>query len=40
MSIVDSAAAFERKCKELKGGDELFDGLEKLGVSDFSTQKF
>jgi len=37
MSIVDSAAAFERKCKELKGGDELFDGLENLGVSDFST---
>lgn len=40
MSIVDSAAAFERKCKELKGGDELFDGLEKLGVSDFSTLAF
>ena len=40
MSIVDSAAAFERKCEELKGGDELFDGLEKLGVSDFSTLAF
>lgn len=40
MSLVDSAAAFERKCKELKGGDEMFDGLEKLGVSDFSTLAF
>ena len=40
MSIVDSAAAFERKCKELKGGDELLDGVEKLGVSDFSTLAF
>eukprot|EP00435_Cladocopium_sp_Y103_P065553 s1396_g27.t1 len=40
MSIVDSAAAFERKCKELRGGDDLFTGLKNLGVSDFSTLAF
>ena len=40
MSIVDSAAAFERKCRELRGGDELFDGLSNLGVKDFSTLAF
>eukprot|EP00435_Cladocopium_sp_Y103_P048363 s108_g14.t1 len=40
MSIVDSAAAFERKCKELRGGEELFNGLKTLGVGDFSTLAF
>ena len=40
MSIVDSAAAFERKCKELRGGDDLFAGLSALGVTDFSTLAF
>eukprot|EP00435_Cladocopium_sp_Y103_P066264 s14_g28.t1 len=40
MSIVDSAAAFERKCKELRGGEELHNGLKALGVSDFSTLAF
>eukprot|EP00435_Cladocopium_sp_Y103_P035504 s3763_g9.t1 len=40
MSIVDSSAAFERKCKELRGGEDLFNGLKALGVSDFSTLAF
>ena len=40
MSIVDSAAAFERKCKELRGGEDLFNGLNTLGVTDFSTLAF
>ena len=40
MSIVDSAAAFERKCKELGGGEDLFNGLNTLGVTDFSTLAF
>ena len=40
MSIVDSAAAFERKCKELRGGEALFAGLIALGVKDFSTLAF
>ena len=40
MSIVDSAAAFERKCKELRGGEDLFTGLSALGVKDFSTLAF
>ena len=37
MSLVDSSAAFERKCRDLKGGDALFEGLSALGISDFST---
>ena len=37
---MDSTAASERKCKEPKGGDKLFDGLEKLDVSDFDTLAF
>ena len=40
MSIFDSAAAFERKCKELRGGEELITGLSTLGVTDFSTLAF
>ena len=40
MSIVDSAAAFERKCKELRGGEDLYTGLIGLGVKDFSTLAF
>ena len=40
MSIVDSEAAFERKCKELRNGTELYDGLFQLGVKDFSTLAF
>ena len=40
MSIVDSTAAFERKCKELRGGTELFNGLSGLGANDFSTLAF
>ena len=40
MSIVDSEATFERKCKELRNGTELYEGLEKLGVRDFSTLAF
>ena len=31
---------FERKCKDLKGGDELFEGLAALGIGDFSTLAF
>jgi len=37
MSIIDSEAAFERKCKELRNCDELFNGLDRLGIKDFST---
>ena len=40
MSIIDSEAAFERKCKELRNGDELFNGLDRLGIKDFSTLAF
>ena len=40
MSLVDSSAAFERKCRDLKGGDALFEGLANLGISDFSTLAF
>ena len=40
MSLVDSSAAFERKCRDLKGGDTLFEGLAALGISDFSTLAF
>ena len=40
MSLVDSSAAFERKCRDLKGGDELFEGLSALGIGDFSTLAF
>ena len=37
MSIIDSEAAFERKCKKLRNGDELYNGLGRLGVKDCST---
>ena len=40
MSIIDSEAAFERKCKELRNCDELFNGLDRLGIKDFSTLAF
>ena len=40
MSLVDSAAAFERKCKDLRGGEDLFNGLIGLGIRDFSTLAF
>ena len=40
MSLVDSSAAFERKCRDLKGGDALFEGLSALGIGDFSTLAF
>ena len=40
MSLVDSSAAFERKCRDLKGGDELFEGLSALGIGDFTTLAF
>ena len=40
MSLVDSAAAFERKCKDLRGGDILYEGLSALGITDFSTLAF
>ena len=40
MSIVDNSAAFERKCKDLKGGDKLFEGLSALGIVDFTTLAF
>ena len=40
MSVVDRAAAFERKCNELRGGEELIPGLSTLGVTDFSTLAF
>ena len=40
MSLVDSSATFERKCRDLKGGDELFEGLSALGIGDFSTLAF
>ena len=40
MSLVDSSAAFERKCRDFKGGDTLFEGLAALGISDFSTLAF
>ena len=40
MSLVDSSTAFERKCRDLKGGDELFEGLSALGICDFSTLAF
>ena len=36
MSIIDSEAAFERKCKELRNGDELFNGLDRLGIKDLA----
>ena len=38
MSIIDSEAAFERKCKELRNGDELFNGLDRLGIKDFTRE--
>ena len=40
MSLVDSAAAFERKCKDAKNGEDLFNGLKALGVTDFNTLAF
>ena len=40
MSLVDSSAAFGRKCRDFKGGDTLFEGLAALGISDFSTLAF
>ena len=40
MSVFDSAAAFERKCNELRGGEELITGLSTLGVTGFSTLAF
>ena len=40
MSLGDSAAAFERKCKDLRGGEDLFNGLIGLGIRDFSTLAF
>ena len=40
MSIIDSEAAFERKCKDLRNGEELYNGLQQIGVRDFSTLAF
>ena len=40
MSIIDSEAAFERKCNDLRNGEELYNGLQKIGVRDFSTLAF
>ena len=40
MSLVDSEAAFERKCKELRDGADLFNGLIAQGIKDFSTLAF
>ena len=40
MSLVDSAAAFERKRKEQREGDALFEGLSAQGIRDFSTLAF
>ena len=40
MSIVDSEAAFTRKCKELRNGAELHEGLARLEIKDFSTLAF
>ena len=40
MSIIDSGTAFGRKCKELRDCDELFNGLDRLGIKDFSTLAF
>ena len=40
MCIIVSEAAFERKCKEVRSCDELFNGLDRLGIKDFSTLAF
>ena len=40
MSIVDSAAAFERKCREQREGEALFEGLSAQGIRDYSTLAF